>query len=179
MDQGIAAVLGAGVGITGTLGAALLGYMGARRQSRDQGRVNHALRLRDDRKEVYLAFLEEEERLRDIFEGARSSLLPDEHSETPWLRIETKEQSLRDGLGELQQRRTRIALAGPQEVEMGADRMCAAVSDAACHMRECLREAGRPTPAREQRLHSISLEFDAARQQYIDAVRRALTEPTF
>jgi hypothetical protein len=54
MDQGIAAVLGALVGVLGTAGTAALGYLAARRQAPDQGRIAHAQQLRAERREAYL-----------------------------------------------------------------------------------------------------------------------------
>ncbi|WP_333772375.1 hypothetical protein [Streptomyces sp. IBSBF 3136] len=63
MDQGLAAVLGAGVGVLGTLGTALLAYGAARRQAVDQGKVDHAKELRAERRETYLAFIEAAEPL--------------------------------------------------------------------------------------------------------------------
>ncbi|MGW2292710.1 hypothetical protein [Streptomyces phaeochromogenes] len=58
MDQGLAAVLGAAVGIVGTLGTGTLGYLAARRQASDQGCIDHAHQLRADRREAYLALLQ-------------------------------------------------------------------------------------------------------------------------
>ncbi|MFF2653929.1 hypothetical protein [Streptomyces sp. NPDC058045] len=58
MDQGIAAVLGAAVGVLGTLGTAVATYGAASKQARDQARATHVQRLRDERREAYLSFLE-------------------------------------------------------------------------------------------------------------------------
>lgn len=56
MDQGLAAVLGAGVGVMGTLGTAVLTYAATRGQVRDQHRVGHAQWLRDTRQRAYTEF---------------------------------------------------------------------------------------------------------------------------
>ncbi len=58
MDAGVAAVLGAAVGVVGTLGTAMLTYAAARRQARDVGAVEHGHWLRERRHERYLAFLD-------------------------------------------------------------------------------------------------------------------------
>ncbi|MFD7534723.1 hypothetical protein [Streptomyces sp. NPDC059819] len=58
MDAGVAAVLGATVGVVGTLGTAVLTYAAARRQARDVGVVEHGHWLRERRHERYIAFLD-------------------------------------------------------------------------------------------------------------------------
>ncbi|MGW4623449.1 hypothetical protein [Streptomyces sp. NPDC004592] len=58
MDAGVAAVLGATVGVVGTLGTAVLTYAAARRQAQDVGAVEHGHWLRERRHERYLAFLD-------------------------------------------------------------------------------------------------------------------------
>jgi hypothetical protein len=45
MDQGIAALAGAGIGVVGSLGTAGLAYLAAERQARDRGRIEHAQKL--------------------------------------------------------------------------------------------------------------------------------------
>lgn len=57
MDQGLAAVLGASVGVLGTMGTALLTYAATRGQVRDQGRVTHAHWLREARQRAYTEFV--------------------------------------------------------------------------------------------------------------------------
>ncbi|BBA95510.1 hypothetical protein RVR_399 [Actinacidiphila reveromycinica] len=58
MDQGWAALAGAGVGVLGSLCTAWLTSGQARRQARDQGTADHGRELRSERREVYLAFME-------------------------------------------------------------------------------------------------------------------------
>ncbi|WP_336323238.1 hypothetical protein [Streptomyces lavendofoliae] len=57
MDQGLAAVLAAGVAATVTLGGAVIAYRAGRRQVRDQGSIEHAHWLRGQREQAYLNFL--------------------------------------------------------------------------------------------------------------------------
>lgn len=57
VDQGWAAVTGAGVGVVGTLCTSWLAHVTARRQTRDQGAVEQSRALRSERLEAYLAFM--------------------------------------------------------------------------------------------------------------------------
>lgn len=57
VDQGWAAVAGAGVAVVGTLCTSWLAQVTARRQTRDQGAVEHSRALRSERLEAYLAFM--------------------------------------------------------------------------------------------------------------------------
>ncbi|KOV59139.1 hypothetical protein [Streptomyces sp. MMG1121] len=176
MDQGIAAVLGAGVGIAGTLGSALLGYATARHQARDQGRVDHGFRLRDERKEAYLAFLEVEERLAILFREIRFALCADEDSIPDWLYIETREDAVSADLVELSRRRTRVTLAGPRGVDAGAAALCAVFSSAARYVGGLSGDD--ELIARSQpRLDALSCEIETARQEFADAVQLVLAKP--
>jgi hypothetical protein len=58
MDQGIAAVLGAAVGVVGALGAAALAYLGVRQQSRATGQIEYAKAVWAERTELYAAFID-------------------------------------------------------------------------------------------------------------------------
>ncbi|MEE1736079.1 hypothetical protein PUR49_06050 [Streptomyces sp. BE147] len=58
MDQGWAALFGAGVGVVGTLCTSALTYSSARRQAHDQGAVDHERTLRSERREAYLVFMQ-------------------------------------------------------------------------------------------------------------------------
>ncbi|WP_146620503.1 hypothetical protein [Streptomyces sp. Amel2xB2] len=67
MDQGTAAVIGATVGVVGTISTAVLTYVATRHQVRDQGRVEHSLRLREERREAYIGFLNVLQQLEGIY----------------------------------------------------------------------------------------------------------------
>jgi hypothetical protein len=58
MDAGVAAVLGAVVGVAGTMGAAALGWLSARSQLRAQRLIDYGERRRQARRDAYAAFLE-------------------------------------------------------------------------------------------------------------------------
>ncbi|MDN3249730.1 hypothetical protein [Streptomyces sp. ZSW22] len=108
MDQAVAALCGAGIGVVGTLGASWLTYAGTRRQARDQGRVEHARQLRTERREAYLSFMEMLEPLEHLPSGPASSLSDEEFA------------SLKERVQSIPLRGeyllTRIRLCGPDEV---------------------------------------------------------------
>jgi hypothetical protein len=58
MDAGWAAVLGATVGVVGTLGSAMLTYAATRSQVHEAGRVEHEHWVRDKRQQLYLDFID-------------------------------------------------------------------------------------------------------------------------
>ncbi|MFJ2198992.1 hypothetical protein [Streptomyces violaceusniger] len=112
MDQGIAAVLGAGVGVLGTLGTAALTHMAARRQTLDNGKVQHWQKMRDERKETYLSFLSAVEDFQAEVSGFHASLLPPEaESNTP--PISGSRKAAGDCLTKLYGQCNRVGLAGP------------------------------------------------------------------
>lgn len=85
MDQGIAAVLSAGVAASVTLLGAAVAYRAGRRQVRDQGSIEHAHWLRGQREQAYLAFLASCERAtaagrlrRDLWERMHGGPTPDD-----------------------------------------------------------------------------------------------------
>ncbi|MET8714434.1 hypothetical protein ABZV52_14875 [Streptomyces sp. NPDC004735] len=67
MDGGLAALLGALIGVSGTVGSAWLGYHASRRQIRDGAAVAHATRLREERREAYLSYIATTEELDLLF----------------------------------------------------------------------------------------------------------------
>lgn len=58
MDQGVAAVLGAGVGVLGALGTAVLTYVGLRHQTASTAANQHRQTVRTERVEAFSAFIE-------------------------------------------------------------------------------------------------------------------------
>lgn len=58
MDQGIAALLGATVGVVGALGTAALAFFGVRYQARATGQIEHQKALWNERIAAYSAFIE-------------------------------------------------------------------------------------------------------------------------
>lgn len=74
MDQGIAAVLGAAVGVVGALGASALTYLGVRQQTRAIGQIEYAKAVWTERAELYATFIDEVEEAHHALINGRTSL---------------------------------------------------------------------------------------------------------
>lgn len=172
MDQGIAAVLGAAVGITGALGSALVGYMTARHQSRDQGRLDHGLKLRDERKAAYMAFLGQTESTLSSLAFLGDCLFePEEGSQPAWLAIEQHIDALEEDRSELEILRTRVALAGPKGADDRAGEVCVARNI------EPLRSCPRLDASTQPRFDVLFQVANVRHQNFVTTVRAVLTEP--
>jgi hypothetical protein len=161
MDQAVAALLGAGIGVVGTVGASMLTYFGVRRQAPDQGRIEHARQLRIERREAYLAFLALLDPLEHVPSGPASSLPAEEYEAlAPQARlIHSQGENL---LG-------RIRLCGPVEIARpAADLLGAAFRVAAVFL------------ARSQDQYEIDTAFEdfiEAQAEFITQARQVMTEP--
>lgn len=119
MDQGTAAVLGACVGVAGTLGTGFLAYFAARHQIRDQAKLEHRKTVRLERRESYRDFLRRIsaiERDLDLFMLKLVKLKLDEASPDAWLEAFDESTALSDRLKDLQVQSTDLMLAGPLEL---------------------------------------------------------------
>ncbi|MGW1401052.1 hypothetical protein ACWCRF_20860 [Streptomyces sp. NPDC002405] len=119
MDQGTAAVLGACVGVAGTLGTGFLAYFAARHQIRDQAKLEHRKTVRLERREAYRDFLRhisEIERDLDLFMLKLVKLKLDQASPETWLETFDESTALSDRLKDLQVQSTDLMLAGPLEL---------------------------------------------------------------
>lgn len=125
MDQGLAAVLGAGVAVIGTLGTAGLTYMATRSQARDQGRVDHRQKLRDERRDAYGAFMDTTEPLdRVIFDLVDTECIVDNYQSS--YAVDAAERALEEldvAVHGLYRARTRVRLLGPRSVSAWADEL--------------------------------------------------------
>lgn len=122
MDQGIAALAGAGVGVVGSLGTALLAYLAAGRQARDRGRIEHAQKLREERRTAYRLFQRAAEPIDDALHriglGAVHSSLG-----SPLLikrNLRLSEQEVSAAVQELRKLLTEIQLNGPDAAATAA-----------------------------------------------------------
>jgi len=113
MDQAVAALCGAGIGVVGTLGASWLTYVGTRRQAPDQGRIEHARQLRTERREAYLAFMELLAPVDHLPSAPGSPLSPERYAvlESQVEPIPKRGETLL----------TRIYLCGPEEITNSAE----------------------------------------------------------
>jgi hypothetical protein len=119
VDQGTAAVLGACVGVAGTLGTGFLAYFAARHQIRDQAKLEHRKTVRLERREAYRDFLthiSEIERDLDLFMLKLVKLELDQASPEMWLEAFAETTALSDRLKDLKVQSTDLMLAGPLEL---------------------------------------------------------------
>jgi hypothetical protein len=119
VDQGTAAVLGACVGVAGTIGTGVLTYFAARHQIRDQAKLEHRKTVRSERREAYRDFLKhisEIERDLDLFMLKLVKLKLDQASPETWLEAFDESTALSDRLKDLQVQSTDLMLAGPLEL---------------------------------------------------------------
>ncbi|MGC4907080.1 hypothetical protein ACLQ2J_15290 [Streptomyces cyaneofuscatus] len=123
MDGGLAAVLGAFVGVSGTIGSAWLGYHASRTQVREQASIAHVTRLREERREAYLSFISTTEHLEVLlrkFNPEDYSSVGDvprtESGEIDWNAIKDFSQGLQEVQHSMYQSVSRVDLAGPSVV---------------------------------------------------------------
>ncbi|MER5747525.1 hypothetical protein ABT097_30185 [Streptomyces sp. NPDC002225] len=119
MDEGWAALAGAGVGVAGALFTSWLTYRAARRQAPDQGVVEHGRALRSERLQAYLAFMEAAEPVDSVLhriahqDGALASVR-DAPPPTDVLRTAVEE--LGTAVDALYKAQARLDLMGPEAV---------------------------------------------------------------
>ncbi|MET8558961.1 hypothetical protein ABZV64_28985 [Streptomyces sp. NPDC004959] len=123
MDGGIAALLGAVVGVSGTVGSAWLGYQASRRQIADGAALSHATRLREERREAYLSYISTTEQLELLlrqFNPVNYASLQDvpkaDSGEFDWELISRVSRELQDVQHAMFQAVSRVDLAGPGSV---------------------------------------------------------------
>ncbi|MFD3835140.1 hypothetical protein ACFWWC_02630 [Streptomyces sp. NPDC058642] len=119
MDQGTAAVLGACVGVAGTLGTGFLAYFAARHQIRDQAKLEHKKTVRSERRDTYREFLRntsEIERDLDLFMLKLVKLKVDQAGPEIWLEAFNESTALSDRLKDLKVQSADLMLAGPLEL---------------------------------------------------------------
>ncbi|MFJ5529337.1 hypothetical protein [Streptomyces sp. NPDC093261] len=123
MDQGLAAVLGAFVGVVGATTTAVLTGRHTRRQSRDQARTDHARWRREVRRDAYAATLVPITEAREVARRASRALVRGD--------AETDVERLLGRLDELihaiRASCARLSLEGPKEVAAAADAVLGAL----------------------------------------------------
>ncbi|WP_208032751.1 hypothetical protein [Streptomyces cyanogenus] len=173
MDQGVAAVLGASVGVVGALGAATLTYIATRKQAVDQGVVDFRKSLRSERREAYLAFMQAVEGLHPVLValGWHGEITA---AESPLSRAE-QISTLRSLVRDLCRLQAQIDLVGPTEVERAAVEVWGRIAD----LRSAVERE--PTPSHDgSRPAGVDLILDSledARSAFSVTARRVLETP--
>ncbi|MFF4260332.1 hypothetical protein ACFY1L_55330 [Streptomyces sp. NPDC001663] len=179
MDQGIAATLGAGIGIAGTLGASYLTYAATRHQTRAQIHTEQVRWLRDERKTAYLAFLDEAEKRVEELQGHRrrfSGYMEDAGSSPEWEHERQLMQEWYDQLVVLRRLITRVSLAGPRSVGAAALGVWAGITTVHLALfRLCRGEAVSDAWTQEYERSTDRL-FDA-QEQFTNEARKVFEEP--
>ncbi|MFJ9469086.1 hypothetical protein [Streptomyces caniferus] len=166
MDQGMAALLGAAVGVAGTLGAAALSYLAVRSQAPDQARVDHAKQIRSERRDAYAAFLEKAE---EPVSQAILVLGPIEMGdvEPPGARqLAEMMTPFRRAADELLTMTSRIQLCGPEEVAQEAVCLWSAIAYLAYNLGDAWEASGES----EQFSRALA-EVEVTREKFIAAAR--------
>ncbi|MFJ9047850.1 hypothetical protein [Streptomyces sp. NPDC102347] len=170
MDQGVAAVLGASVGVVGTLGAAALTYIATRKQVVDQGLVDFKKSLRSERREVYLAFMQATEGIHPVL----VALGWHGHITTAESALSRGEQisNLRSLVRDLYALQAQVELVGPPEAERAAIKVWGYVAD----LRSAL-EREQMSDSRPAAVDSILDSLEDARSAFSETARRVLEKP--
>ncbi|MET9667446.1 hypothetical protein ABZY19_18940 [Streptomyces sp. NPDC006475] len=116
MDQGVAALLGAAVGVLGTVAASAISGWSNRRQVQTQARVDHAHWRRQVRRDAYSAFLAPANESRTALKAAARALIGEVDVEE----ADRKLHVAQDHLRAVQAARASLAVEGPESVEQAA-----------------------------------------------------------
>ncbi|MEU1004414.1 hypothetical protein [Streptomyces tibetensis] len=117
VDQGIAALLGAAVGVLGTVSASAISGWSGRQQIRTQSIVDHAQWRRQSRRDAYSAFLAPAHEARNALKRAARTLINGADVEAAHRQL----QVAHDSLGEVQAAWAALAVEGPESVEQVAN----------------------------------------------------------
>ncbi|MGW8374276.1 hypothetical protein [Streptomyces sp. ODS28] len=179
MDQGTAAVLGAGVGVIGTIGSAYLGYAAARWQVRDQGRVDHGSKLREERINAYGAFLNAAQSIDDDLQEVYRQVIDFVRGEGPapdWAAQQSRLDEIMSALEDLKRLNTRVAMAGPKAVVKAGQLVSGSLVARIMSLRILCDET--TVPRHWERDHDrFGMRAYERRAQFTDEVRSVLETP--
>ncbi|MGW3119203.1 hypothetical protein ACWDBW_19010 [Streptomyces sp. NPDC001107] len=113
MDQGIAALLGATVGVLGTVAAAAISGWSSRQQLRAQAGIDHAQWRRQARRDAYSAFLAPAHEAGNALKQAARSLI----GEVDVSEADRRLQTAHDNLTAVHAAWAALAVEGPEAVE--------------------------------------------------------------
>ncbi|GAA3908162.1 hypothetical protein GCM10023084_70460 [Streptomyces lacrimifluminis] len=117
MDQGLAAVLGATVGVLGTVSASAISGWSARQQVQSQAKIEHAQWRRQTRRDAYSAFLAPANEARTTLKIAARALIGD-NPDLP--EADRRLQVAQEQLAVVQAAWAGLAVEGPEPVEQAA-----------------------------------------------------------
>ncbi|MFH8224748.1 hypothetical protein ACH4C2_37090 [Streptomyces sp. NPDC018057] len=177
MDQGLAAVLGAGVGMVGALATAALTYASTRYQARHQRMYEHAKTLREERRTAYLNFwnaaYREVSEYRDFlfrvdeFTSGRGGE-PEWNSRRGWLAERN------EALFALDQLCAVVYMVGPSAVFSAADEVISGVIDASLSVRD-LAERRDPPEWRPNAVRAALDRVASGHKEFLGQARSVLT----
>ena len=172
MDQGLAAVLGAGIGVLGTVVTAWLTYTATRRQAIDNGKVDHWHKLRDERKETYLSFLGAVEEFQTKAARLHAALL----SSDPEVSIGEAMEAAGDRFADFSSMLNRVELAGPEALVELAMPLGDAVLAVFSHVHSHVRGGTRPTSESSTEYLLKHSELINRKQDFVRKSREILEE---
>ncbi|WP_149823989.1 hypothetical protein [Streptomyces tailanensis] len=117
MDQGLAALLGATVGVLGTVAASAISSGATRRQLEGQAKVEHSQWRRQLRRDAYSAFLAPANESRSVLKMAARALVGDAPDVAE---ADRRLQIAQDQLVRVQAAWAALAVEGPDSVEQAA-----------------------------------------------------------
>ncbi|MDF3300195.1 hypothetical protein [Streptomyces tropicalis] len=174
MDQGLAAVLGAAVGVVGTLGTACFTYLATRQQTRDRERVEHGQWLRQQRQQAYENFLIAYDRfaaaataVEDALQGPRTEGYEDYVA------------ALKDAMDAFGSARVRVAVAGPHFASQSAGRIAVLFSQTLKSLQAWgeAQASGGDVSETSSQLHDVQGRVQLAYRDFVRDARSILETP--
>jgi hypothetical protein len=179
MDQGVAAILGAGVGVLGTLGTALLTYGATKQQVRIQGRLSHAQWLRDARQVAYSRFniachktgVAVESWLEAVRTARQTVATPAAAA------LRAQRSAVETAFSEANRESIQVAIAGPADLASKADEIMDAFRDIFGEMDGLVDELplrAAPPPGQYDVIRQMMMRCDLAGDRFQEGARQVL-----
>ncbi|NIY65637.1 hypothetical protein SMALB_3643 [Streptomyces malaysiensis] len=155
-------------------------YVAARRQTSDQGRVDHAHRLREERRSTYLAFLEAIEPVDNAVHSVDSEYVNNllATGSPDWSAMEAVAEQVYDASRSLYRLSSRIQLAGPKGMADSADEIWVAVRELHTELVKIWDSKEIPSvDALEAGLWTCIAVFERRKREFTEGVRDVLETP--
>lgn len=178
MDQGLSAVLGATVGVLGTLGTASLTYAAARHQVRDQSRVDHRRLLREERQAAYLELISAHEEL-EIESSKAWGALAEHNPDYTAEHGLASQRKVGDLLNSVYAKTSRVELVGPREVARSARVLRRAGMDQHLHLVKGLDENVRDMSSLARKYNNAYSNRTSLLDAFIEKVREVLEKDPY